>query len=189
MQQKRTNIISKKIDEFIRKYYLNRFLQGVLLSIGGVIAYVIIASIIEYYGHFGSTVRAFLFFVFIAFSSVVLYRFMLIPLLRRWKLAKSISPLEASRLIGRHFPEISDKLINTLQLQEQTAHSDNELLIASINQRIQNLTPFSFSSAINLNQSLKKYAKFTIIPLTLLLVLLIFQSNIITKPAQNVSAV
>lgn len=180
------NKLHEKLDEFIRKYYLNRLLQGLLLGLGGLLGYFILAAVIEYFGHFGSAVRATLFYGFILFTVLILVRFIALPLMKWMKIGKVISYHEASRLIGDHFPEISDKLLNTLQLQDQAGHLGNELLVASIDQRIRALSPFRFSTAINLRDSARKYAKYTALPLGMLLLLLIFQSNIITKPMDRI---
>jgi len=180
------NMLHEKLDEFIRKYYLNRLLQGLLLGIGGLMAFFTLASVIEYFGHFGSFVRGFLFFGFIVFALVILVKFISIPLLKWMKVGKTLSYQKASELIGSHFPEISDKLLNTLQLQEQANHYQNDLLIASINQRIRNLSPFRFSTAIDLKLSARKYGKYTLLPLVLLLFILVFQSSMITKPVGRI---
>ncbi len=180
------NMLHEKLDEFIRKYYLNRLLQGLLLGLGGLLAFFIMASVIEYFGHFGSVIRGILFFGFIIFSLVIVFKFIAIPLLKWMKVGKVLSYNKASELIGSHFPEIRDKLLNTLQLQEQANTSDSDLLIASINQRINNLSPFRFSTAIDLKSSARKYGKYTLLPLALLLAILIFQSSMITKPVDRI---
>lgn len=181
-----SSLLKHKIDEFIKKYYLNRLLQGLLLGAGGLMAYILLAALIEFFGHFGTVVRTVMFFVFICFTGFVLIAFIILPLLRRWRIAKTISYKHASEMIGQHFPEIKDKLLNTLQLQEQASQSDNELLLASVNQRIEKLSPFRFSTAISLNSSARRYGRYTLLPLVLILLILIFQSNILTKPAERI---
>lgn len=180
------NILTEKLDEFIRKYYINRFVQGLLISVGGLLAFFIVASLLEYFAHFGKGFRSFLFFSYLIFASVVIAFYWIVPLLKRFRIGKVISYSQASELVGQHFPEIKDKLLNTLQLQDQASHTDNELLLASINQRIQKLSPFRFSSAIDLSVSAKQYGKYTLLPLTVLVAILIFQSSMITKPAERI---
>lgn len=181
-----TNILQEKLDEFIKKYYLNRLLQGLLLGVGGLIAYFILATTLEYFGHFGSGVRAFLFYGFVTFALFVIARFIALPAMKWMRIGKVLTYSQASSIVGDHFPEIKDKLLNTLQLQEQAARTDNELLMASIQQRTRNLSPFRFSSAVDLQLSARRYGKYTLLPLGLLLVILIFQSHIITKPAGRI---
>ncbi len=180
------NILKEKLDEFIRKYYINRFLQGLLLGVGGLIAFFLFASLLEYFGHFGKVVRSILFFSFVGFGVFVLVYFWILPVLKWMRIGKVISYTSASELIGAHFPDIKDKLLNTLQLQEQAEATDNELLVASINQRIQGLSPFKFTTAIDLNASAKHYGKYTLLPLGALVIIMVFQSGIITKPAERI---
>ena len=182
----RKNVLQEKLDEFIRKYYINRLLQGLLIALGGLLAFFIAASVIEYFGHFGKAVRTFMFFSYILFAAVIMIVYIANPLLKWMRIGKVISYEKASELIGRHFPEISDRLLNTLQLQEQAKSSANELLLASIDQKINKLNPFRFSSAINLSSSAKKYAKYTVLPLLVLFSILVFQSSMITKPAERI---
>lgn len=179
-------LLKQKLDEFIRKFYLNRLLQGLLLALGGLVGVFMFAAIIEYFGHLGSFARAFLFYGYVCFALFTLGKYVFIPMLKWFHIGKTISYEKASALIGEHFPEIKDKLLNTLQLQQQASTSDNELLLASINQRIKNLSPFTFSAAIDLKSSFKKYSSYAIVPVILLGIILLFQSNVITKSTQRI---
>lgn len=186
--REKNDILKQKLDDFIRRYYINRLLKGLLLGAGGLLAAFIMASVAEYYGHFGTVVRAFMFFGLLAFLIFICLAFILIPLLKSRQITQTISYTEASKLLGIHFPEISDKLLNTLQLQEQAKHKQDELLEASILQRLAGFSKFSFDAAVNLRESFGKYARYTVIPLVLLLLLLVFQSNMITRPAKRIIA-
>jgi hypothetical protein len=75
-------------------------------------------------------------------------------------MGKIISHEEAADIVGKHFGNVQDKLLNVLQLQQNKAsvHSD-ALLNASINQRISELKPVPFTSAIDLSEN-KKHLKY-----------------------------
>ncbi|MEL0300537.1 MAG: DUF4175 family protein [Flavobacteriaceae bacterium] len=77
---------------------------------------------------------------------------------------KGIDYESASRIIGDAFPEIDDKLLNTIQLSnmEQT-----DVLLESISQRSSEFNPFSFENVINLKDNIK-YVKFALAPLIVL---------------------
>lgn len=186
LSQANKNILESKLDEYIQKYYVNQSIRGFLLGLALVLLYVLLALMLEFFGHFGSMVRLVLFYVFIFLTVFVVSVSVIIPILRRYKILKSLSRKEASSMIGDYFPEIKDKLLNTLQLQDQNEKFDNELLIASIQQRIEKLKPFAFSTAINLTDSAKKYGRYTLLPLLVFLFILIFQSSMITKPAKRI---
>src|SRR5690606_30502711 len=106
-----TETLKSKINEFIRKYYLNRLLKGLLVGIGIWVLFFLFINLIEYFGYLGKTGRAVLFFGFIGTTVYVLYRYIAVPLLKMAGIGKVMSQEEASGIIGNHFPEISDKLL------------------------------------------------------------------------------
>ncbi|WP_291867335.1 hypothetical protein [Maribacter sp.] len=81
---------------------------------------------------------------------------------------KGINNKEASILIGKHFPEVGDTLYNLLDLDEDPNRS--ELLLASIEQRSENLKPIPFVNAVNFKEAFKS-VKYIGIPLLLILVI------------------
>ncbi|MDO6767300.1 MULTISPECIES: hypothetical protein [Cellulophaga] len=95
--------------------------------------------------------------------------FIIRPLIYLLKFKNGINNKDASLLIGKHFPDISDKLLNLLELSDTNVLS-NELLIASIEQRSNSLSVFNFSNAINFKGNLK-YLKYIFIPLTIVLLI------------------
>ncbi len=180
------SVLQQKLDEFIKKFYLNRLLKGGLLVVGGIIAFFLLAAFLEYFGHFGRGFRAFLFFSFIAFALGIIGFYVIVPILKLLRIGKTINYKQASTIIGNHFPEIKDKLLNTLQLQEQSTNSNNELLLASINQRTKNLSPFSFTKAVDFKKSVKKYSRYALLPLIMAGIILVFQSNILTSSVNRI---
>ncbi|WP_158285089.1 coiled-coil domain-containing protein [Arenibacter aquaticus] len=77
----------------------------------------------------------------------------------KWK--SGLSNKEASVLIGKHFPDVDDKLYNLLDLADSADKS--ELLLASIEQRSLQLANIPFVNAIDFKDNLK-YAKYVLIP-------------------------
>jgi hypothetical protein len=51
-----------KLDLFIRKFYKNLLIKGLLLSAGIIAAAVLFAFVLEFFGNFGTGVRTFFFF-------------------------------------------------------------------------------------------------------------------------------
>lgn len=164
----------EKLDAFIRKYYRNQLLKGLIIGTGGMAATFVLVSLLEFLGHFSTTVRTVLFFSFLLFSTFVLIKFVLVPLSKLYRMGKVIDYTEASKIIGNHFANISDKLLNTIQLQENAlSQKDNALLLASIEARTEELRPVPFTNAINLRENLK-YLRYAAIPVgTLLVVFLV----------------
>ena len=106
--------------------------------------------------------RTILFWAFIGVEVFLLFRFILFPIFKLFKLQKGIGYREASAIIGNHFIEVSDKLTNFLQLSNDTNQS--ELLLASIDQKASALQPIPFGNAINFNKN-SKYLPLAIIPI------------------------
>jgi len=180
-------ILIQKLDAFIRKYYLNKIIKGLLLSVSVYIAWYLIIVVAEYFGRFSSAARTVLFLITTLTFLFIFIRMILLPLLNLFRIGKIIDYKHASRIIGDHFPEISDKLQNTLELKELSENNPDfsDIIIASINQRTANLSPIPFVSAINLSHN-SKYLKF-LIPLTLITILIfLLWPRIITEATERI---
>lgn len=175
------NILINKLDEFIRKYYKNQLIKGVLYSSGLLVSAFLVVVLLEYLGEFSIAVRSILFYSFLATSIFVLVKYIAVPLLKLKRYGKTISYEEAAAIIGTHFGNVQDKLLNVLQLQNEKALSgSDELLVAGINQKINELKPVPFSSAINIADN-KKYLKYALPPLFLTIGIAVIWPNIISK--------
>ncbi|MCT4629476.1 MAG: hypothetical protein N4A42_06305, partial [Winogradskyella sp.] len=150
--------IKSKLQEFIQKYYTNELLKGAILFFAIGLLYFLITLFVEYMLWLNPTARTVLFWVFILVELGLFIKFIAIPLAKLFNLRKGINYETASKLIGNHFPEVNDKLLNVLQLNQSPTQSD--LLIASIEQKSQELQPIPFKSAINFKSNTKylKYA-------------------------------
>jgi hypothetical protein len=91
----------EQIDAFIRKYYKNQMVRGALLFTGVFLVTFLITTSLEYIGRFNSSVRAFLFYSFIAVNTVILYRFLFIPLSKLYAFGKRINRYQAALRSGR----------------------------------------------------------------------------------------
>lgn len=179
------NILILKLDEFIRKYYKNQLIKGLLYTTGLLVAAFLFLVVAEYFAEFGTTTRTVLFYTFVLSSLFVLTRYIAIPLLKLNKLGQIISYEQAAAIIGNHFSNINDKLINTLQLQRNSGSIlSTELLEASINQKMEELKPIPFTSAIDLGQN-KQYLRYALPPVVLMLLLFIFKPGIIQKGTER----
>ncbi|WP_430467109.1 DUF4175 family protein [Winogradskyella ouciana] len=158
--------IKNKLQEFIRKYYTNELLKGAILFFAIGLLYLIVTLFVEYVLWLNPTARTVLFWTFIAVEIGLFIKFIAIPLAHLFNLRKGINFETASKLIGSHFPEVNDKLLNILQLNQSPTQSD--LLIASIEQKSQELQPIPFKSAINFKSN-TKYLKYAAIPIAILL--------------------
>lgn len=143
-------LLVEKLDQFIRKYYINQLIRGSLYSIGLILVLSWLWPCWSYNFYFSTGVRKGLFYSFVGISVVALAGWVLLPLLRYFRLGSIISHERAAQIIGSHFGNVKDKLLNVLQLRRQADTVDNkELILASINQKSEEIKLVPFKSAIN----------------------------------------
>jgi len=174
-------LLIEKLDAFIRKFYINQLLRGSLYTVGAILGLFILLNVSEYYFYFSTSVRTVLFWSFIGLSTTALYRWVALPLMHYFHLGKVISHEQASVIIGNHFADVKDKLLNILQLKQQSANAIHaDLIHASINQKSDEIKLVPFKSAIDLGKN-RKYLRYALPPLLLLLFLLLGAPNILRE--------
>ncbi|MCT4581800.1 MAG: hypothetical protein N4A35_10310 [Flavobacteriales bacterium] len=180
MQQ--INQLILKLDAFIRKYYKNRLIKGGIYSASLLAGFFILFILIEYVSQFDILGRSVLFYSYLFLALGVFIYYILIPLFNLYKIGNAISYEQAAKIVGNHFSDVKDKLINTLQLSENKANippAQLSLINASIDQRIQQLEPIPFNSAIDFSEN-KKYLKYLIIPFLIVGIIALWNVKIIT---------
>ncbi|WP_264560012.1 DUF4175 family protein [Flavobacterium sp. N2270] len=168
------NTIYNKLEDFIKKFYYNELIKGSILFLGIGLLYFIATLLAEHFLWLSTFGRSFLFGIFILFELFLLFRFILFPIFKLVKLQKGLNYFDASQIIGTHFTEVKDKLLNFLQLANQD--NPSELLLASIDQKANTLQPVPFSNAINYSKN-KKFLPYLIAPIVLIF-LFIFSGNL-----------
>ena len=164
-------ILKQKLDSFVRKYYQNKLIRGGIYACGLLLMLLLVLLLGEWFGQFGVGLRTVLFYTWWMAFVVVSVAYILLPLSKLFRIGPILTDEEAAKIIGKHFPEVADKLLNTLQLQARASEEGTEnqaLILASIDQRTQSLSPIPFVQAINLTEN-KRYAWLALVPLTLLL--------------------
>jgi hypothetical protein len=176
-----------QVDAFIRKYYTNELIKGIIFFFGLFLLSYLFVSILEYLGRFNSLIRGIFLFGFILFNLYVLVRYIIIPFAKLYSFGSRINRVQASEIIGSFFPSISDRLKNTLQLNDLLlTHDGNlELLSATINQRSEQLNTIPFTGAIKIKDN-KKYLKFIVPLLLVLFALIIFIPSLLTQGTERV---
>ncbi len=157
-----SNFIYQKLELFIKKFYTNELIRGMIFFIGLGLLYFLFTLFVEYFLWLKPMGRSFLFWIFVGVEVFLFLRFILFPIFQLFKLKNGIGYKDASTIIGNHFPEVSDKLTNFLQLSND--RNQSELLLASIEQKANALQPIPFGNAINYNAN-RKYLPLVIIPI------------------------
>ncbi|MGB3586373.1 MAG: DUF4175 family protein, partial [Tunicatimonas sp.] len=102
----------------------------------------------------------------------ILIKWVIDPLVRLYNNKRQISDEEAARQIGTFFPDVQDKLLNLIQLNN-TGSKQGDLLAASIAQKTKNLSVVRFPVAINLRKNLR-HLKYLAVPVAVMIVVLLF---------------
>lgn len=161
------NTIKAKLEAFTKRFYTNELLKGIILFFAIGLLYFLFTLFIEYILWLNTAARTILFWLFIIVEIALLIKFIVMPIAKLFKLKKGINYVEASKIIGNHFPEVNDKLLNILQLENN--QNQTELLLASIEQKATELKPIPFKLAVNFKDNIK-YLKYAAIPVLILLV-------------------
>jgi hypothetical protein len=170
--------ILDKLQAYKRKYYQNKLIKGGLLALAILCSSYLVVNSLEYTIRFGTLIRGILFFGFVALIIWVLYRWIIDPVWKLLTLKQQISDEEAARQIGRYFPAVNDKLLNTLQLHRLST-VDNALIQASIAQKTQDVSAVPFVEAINFNEN-RKYLKYLLFPLSAVVIILLAAPQLFT---------
>ncbi len=177
----------QQLDRFIRKYYLSKILKGTLLFTAGVVSLYILLSVGEFTFYFPSWFKWLLVISFFSITLAALFGWIIYPLSKYLKIGQSLSHEQAAEIIGSHFTEVQDKLLNILQLKsDRAASGSTELAEAGIQQKIQQISWVPFSNAIDLGEN-KKFLRYTVPPLILLLSIILLAPNVLTESNARLS--
>src|SRR4051812_30614232 len=121
--------VQEKIRSFKKKYYLDLFVRGSLLSLSILISYFLLAALLEYNLWLGPWARFFIMLTFFAVAAFCLYRFLREPL-QWWFAKRGLSEEQSAKVIGDFVPGIKDRLLNLIQLH--SVRNNSALAYASI---------------------------------------------------------
>ena len=150
--QSNYSVIEVKLDDFIRKFYSNRIVVGVLLLVVVAAVSLFTVFMIESFAFMPPAVKTVLFFfLMFVFLSIFVF-FIAIPFGKLLKIVPYISYEEAAGIISEYFSDSNDMLLNVIQLNRGES---NDFLVAAINQKIDKISPWNFTHAINFSKTLK----------------------------------
>jgi hypothetical protein len=185
-------LLIQKLDAFTRKFYTNQLIRGVLIFLSCLIIYLLLISIGEYFLYFPAWLKLSIIGILIFAGIATLIIWIIVPLMKMQRLGKIISHEQAAQIIGTHFPEVSDKLLNVLQLkQDQNTFASKVLIEASIQQKAEQISVIPFNKAVDFGRN-KKYLPYLLIPVVAGLGILIIVPSVfrdaserLLKPSEN----
>ena len=161
----------KKLNKFIKRFYTNQLIKGGIYLFAVLSIFFILFATAEHFTKFGVGNRTLLFWTYLIINTLIAIKYIVTPLLHLFRIGKTLSHKQAAKIIGTHFTKVDDKLLNILELNEMSK-ADNALINASIQQKITDIKPISFSAAINYSDN-KKYVRWVLIPLAVILLFFI----------------
>ncbi len=178
---KHFNILVEKLNRFRKKYYLFKLIKGFLSAFFILISLYIVVSVSEYYFYFVSNARLFIYFSLIILALFLLIYNVLIPLLHYLSLIPQINNKSVNRILSEKIPELKDTLLNVIELYElKNASFSDEILLASIHQKIESIRLFDFRKVVTYTQLL--YVSSYVIFCAIVVILIgIFHRPILTE--------
>jgi hypothetical protein len=174
---KHINLLENKISIFTKKYYKNKLLKGLIYILLILLISTSFITLIELFAFLSPNKKFIIIIGFFAIQFFSTYFFFIKPFLGLFGLKSNLTKKTINDLIVKHFPEIKDRLLNIFELNrfdERDLYSQ-ELLLASIDQKIDEIKDFNFSESIRYSENLK-------IAVFLVLVLVIFSSVVLIFP-------
>jgi len=179
-------ILISKINEFTRKFYLNKLLRGLIYTLAVLAGVYLLSFVLVYYLHPSPLLKTILFFSSLLLVFILMAVNVIKPILAYLKLSRTLTPEESAALIGEHFSPVRDKLLNTLQLKALADLSphQNQLILAGIEQKIEELKFIPFSKAIRLTDN-KKHIKYFLVPVLLIIAVGLIAPAILKEGTQS----
>ena len=182
MSQNYNELVSK-LNNFIREYYKNKILKGFIYSVIFLITILIIVSLIEYFSYSNSIIRGIIFWSYVFLTSIIVTFWIILPTIKMFKISKGIDYIDAAKIIGEHFDEVSDKLTNILELKKLN-YGDTKIIEASIDHKIQQIKLTPFNKAVNWSRTIAN-AKYLLIPVIVVLLIIISGNKVILSDSTN----
>ncbi|MDO8896817.1 MAG: hypothetical protein Q7V19_04135, partial [Bacteroidales bacterium] len=181
------NILIQHIESFIKKYFKNKLYRGLIFFTLLITTVFLFFNFIEYVAYLPEVARMIIFYGFLLLFVTVFTLNIAYPGIKLIRYRNSMSVRDAALIIGKHFPDVSDKLLNTLQLSENYTkeNKDNQFLLAAIKQKTERLSVVPFASAVDLKGNLK-YVKIAAVPVFIFVISLLLFPSFVKNPTQRI---
>lgn len=175
------SVIEEKLNGFIRKFYSNRIILGILLFVMIFAVTGFVMFLTEGFLYLQPYVKTVLFYFAVFLLLSVFVFFVFVPVLKIFKVLPFLTFEEASKIISNYFNDSNDLLVNILQLNGSD-DGKSEFLVAAINQKIDRISPWNFTNAIDFKRT-SRYFMYSLGVLAVVLVLSFLFSNRIKQGA------
>jgi hypothetical protein len=163
--------VQARLEAFKRKFYLSLLVRGGLVAGGLLLSLFLVLNLLEYFLYLPTWVRGGLLFGFLGLAVYAFGRWIWQPLAALTNLRRLLSDEQAAQRIGQLFPDVQDKLLNALQLQDQAR--GNALIAASLEQRAGQLAGVEFEKGIDIRQQTRPLWKYVAVPAAVIMAVLL----------------
>jgi hypothetical protein len=179
------NIILSQLRAYKRKHFFNLIIRGLIITLSTLLILFLIVNYLEYAFQFGINIRTILFFTFLIISLGLIINYVVLPGFKLTQLDKAMDDDIAAKNIGLHFPEISDKLLNIIQLRRNKEQQD-VLVVAGIEQKLESLPTIQYNRAITLKDN-NYLLPWLLTPVIIISLLFLFKPDIITASTERIT--
>ncbi|GAB5521542.1 MAG: hypothetical protein RhofKO_37930 [Rhodothermales bacterium] len=157
--------LRRRLHTTLRRMTLAQLLAGLLLCAGVLTGLWLVASAAEARFWMGTTPRSIIFWLVAATAVGLLGYFFVIPLLRLVGLLPSPAEEEVAKQIGTHYPEVSDRLVNILDLTSGRASgAASPLVDSAVSQLGREVAPVRFEEMEQFDDA-KRVGRLAIMPM------------------------
>ena len=173
-----------QIQLFKKKYYRHQLIRGLLISGALLLTAYLAINFVEFFARLSTYFRAGLLGSFLSLLIYVFSRFLWRPILQTVGYGETMTDEDAARFIGQFFPDIQDKLLNTIQLAKLSDQT-NTLLQASIAQKAAELRLFEFPKAVN-SDEYKPFFSYLLLPFLICIGIAFFKPEVFTRSTERI---
>lgn len=147
--------LKEKLKHFIKRYYSNEIWKGIALLSLLLMLYLVLLYLLEINFYLAPTIKIIAVLALIVGGVYITSRYIVWPLMQLFGWSGRMTDEQAAKLIGTHFTDVQDRLLNILQLSHTDAFASSELALASIDQKAAHITPLPFTKAIDYRKTKK----------------------------------
>jgi hypothetical protein len=180
------NILITKINAFKKKYLLYQVINELIIIALILLVISLVAILTEYLFYLPSVIRKILFFSSFLFILIYTIVTVFVPILKILGIPFHENKEKITKLISHYFPEIKDKLKNTLELGNSNFdYYSQEIIDASITQKCNELKIFDFKNAVKY-ATLFKIFKYFFGSLIVVMTIFFVDRSLIVDPARRI---
>lgn len=176
LKESNINLLTSKISHYVKLIFIREISIGTLKYFGISLLLLFVFALLESHFYFNPSIKIIFIIVLILFMIITLFPFLKL-LIQYFKKPNQELIESASKEIGQHFPQVKDKLLNSIQLlKSDDSHSSDQLRNAAFLDVFNSVKNLPFAKVVDYSK-LKFYSKFFLISVFTTLIFLILNND------------